>query len=277
MVGVLVALSLLMITLHFRETPTGGMHAIQDAGATVLRPFQVAAERIARPFRDTVGYFDGLIDAKGENERLRAENERLLLQATQYRAAYEENKVLKEYANYRAPRAYPEDFDHIAAAVISRPASQFEQQVIVQAGSDAGVGLNDPVVSPAGVLVGLVTDVTRDTAQVTLLLDASIAVSAEVLGRGATGVVKNGAAGSDTLVLDLVKKKLRVEAGDRVVTAGTRVGADPSLYPRAIPIGTVTFVGQRDTDVFKSIQIEPLVDFDKLRSVLVLAAKDVNR
>ena len=79
MVGVLVALSLLMITLHFRETPTGGMHAIQDAGATVLRPFQVAAERIARPFRDIVGYFDGLIDAKGENERLRAENERLLL------------------------------------------------------------------------------------------------------------------------------------------------------------------------------------------------------
>ena len=38
-----------------------------------LRPFQVAAERVARPFRDAYGYFAGLAHAKSENEKLRRE------------------------------------------------------------------------------------------------------------------------------------------------------------------------------------------------------------
>ena len=54
-------LSLLLITLSFREPTTGALHGVQSAGATVLRPFEVGAERIARPFRDTYGYFRGLV------------------------------------------------------------------------------------------------------------------------------------------------------------------------------------------------------------------------
>ena len=46
-----------------------------------------------------------------------------------------------------------------------------------------------------------------------------------------------------------------------------------SLFPRGIPIGTVESVGQQDVDLFKRIQIAPLVDFDSLSAVMVLIAK----
>ena len=47
--GVLVLLSLVLITIYFREPAGGGLHGVQSGGATVLRPFEVGAERIAAP------------------------------------------------------------------------------------------------------------------------------------------------------------------------------------------------------------------------------------
>ena len=58
--------------------------------------------------------------------------------------------------------------------------------------------------------------------------------------------------------------------GDEIVTAGWRAGALSSLYPKGIPIGKVTSVGQTDTDLFQQVQVDPYVDFGSLDAVLVL-------
>ena len=65
-------LSLILITISFRESSTGALGGVQGAGATVLRPFEVGAERVARPFRDVYGYFASLVHVKRENGRLKA-------------------------------------------------------------------------------------------------------------------------------------------------------------------------------------------------------------
>ena len=57
--------SLVLITVSFRSSALDG---VQGTGATVLRPFEVAADRIARPFADTVGWVRGRVDATHENE-----------------------------------------------------------------------------------------------------------------------------------------------------------------------------------------------------------------
>ena len=84
MVGGLVLLSLILITFSFRASSTGALHSVESAGVTVLRPFEVAAERVARPFRDVYGYFRGLVHAKSENERLRQQVNELRQQARAY-------------------------------------------------------------------------------------------------------------------------------------------------------------------------------------------------
>ena len=68
--GCLVLASLVLITVSFRSTALDG---VQGVGATVLRPFETAADRVTRPFRDTVGWFQGLVNAKNENAKLRAQ------------------------------------------------------------------------------------------------------------------------------------------------------------------------------------------------------------
>ena len=67
-VGVLVLLSLVLITVSFRSSALDG---VQSTGATILKPFEVAADRVTRPFRDTVGWFHGLVDARSDNRRRR--------------------------------------------------------------------------------------------------------------------------------------------------------------------------------------------------------------
>ena len=70
-VAALTVFSLALVTVYFRESDNGALHSVQSAGASDLRPFEVSAERIARPFRDAAGWFGGLIDAKSENAKLK--------------------------------------------------------------------------------------------------------------------------------------------------------------------------------------------------------------
>jgi rod shape-determining protein MreC len=271
-VGLLVLLSLTMITISFREEQGGPLHDLQSAGATALRPLQVGAERVVRPFRDAYGWFADLFAAKGEAERLRVENERLRQEAVQFRNAYAENRTLREFLDYKAPPTYPGDFDPVFAAVIGHPSTLFVQQVVIAAGKDDGVRVDDPVVNADG-LVGRVTAVTPDTAQVTLLTDESTSVSARDLQTEATGLVENGRAGSTSLVLSRVEKRYEVHQGDEIVTAGSQRGQLPSLFPRGISVGRVTFVGRTDTDLYLRIQVRPSVDFGSLDAVVVLVPK----
>jgi rod shape-determining protein MreC len=267
----LVLVSLVLLTVYFRESGTGRLHDAQSTGAAVLRPFEVAANRVAQPFRDLSGWISGLTHAKAQNEKLRREVDQLRQQLIQSQTARQENATLQKLLGYRDGRAFPRDYrgHNVAAAVIGRPQSQFEQQIVIAAGSRDGIRLHDPVVTNDG-LVGQVTKVARSSAQVTLLNDESSAVSAVDLASNASGVLRHGPGGQTTLVLDRVTKDQVVERGDRVVTSGWRAGELASLYPRGIPIGVVTSVGQTDVDLYKQIQVRPFVDLGSLSAVLVL-------
>jgi rod shape-determining protein MreC len=265
-VGFLAVLSLALVSVYFRESPGGPLHDAQGAGAAVLRPFQIGVERVSRPFRDLYGWFDGLLAAKGENERLRAELEELRRQAIQNEtAAQEYNELLKSLAFHDLPGL--REFRRVNTRVIGHPPSQYEKEVVIAAGSDSGVKLHDPVIS-GGTLVGEVTSVFPSQAKVTLLTDETSAVSARDLSSGAIGLVQAGP--GDSLVLDRITRDKEVREGNLVVTAGSRVGRLPSLFPSGIPIGYVSSVGQSDTDPHKQIQVQSHIDLSDLYAVTVL-------
>jgi rod shape-determining protein MreC len=268
--GVLVVLSLALITVYFRESDGGALHGVQGAGATVLRPFEVGAERVAAPFRDAYGWFRGLVDAKSENGRLRAEVDKLRQEVIQNQTAVQENKTLRQQLGYVDGPRFPADFSAINARVLARPPGEFEQQIVVSAGSADGVKPHAPVVTADG-LVGNVTLVTRSASRVTLLTDEQSAVAAVDLQTKAVGIVRHGSGGS--LILDRVSKDQQVNDGDTIITAGTQSGALPDLYPRGIQIGKVSSVGQSDTDLYKQIQVAPFVRFSSLDSVVVLQSQ----
>ena len=266
----LVLLSLALLTVSLRESPEGILHGAQRIALSALAPIEAGGERVARPFRDAWGYAADLAAAKAENERLRREIEALRRQAVGDQTAVRENQELRELLNFRDGPRFPAGYAAVATRVIGRPPSVYNlQEVVIAAGSGDGVRVNDPVVTQDG-LVGRVSEVTTNAAKVTLLTDSTMAVSSLVLQSGAPGIVRHGPSGGGALVLDRVAKEETVREGDTVITAGWRSGKLESLYPRGIPIGTVTGVGQQDVDLYKRVQVAPLVDFDSLAEVIVL-------
>jgi rod shape-determining protein MreC len=266
-----VLLSLALITGSFRESSDGPLHDAQGAVASALQPLEVAVERVARPFRDAWAWTEDLFEARSENEELRAENEQLQQQYIQAESALQQNVVLKRLLDYREGPTFPGDYDGVAAEVIARPASAFEQEIVVSAGTNDGVDVNAAVVTADG-FVGTVTKVTEDAARVRLLTDESSAVSAVDVRTGASGVVVHGQSG-DSLVLDRVSKKEVVQVGDEITTAGWRSGRLASIYPKGIPIGRVSYVGQLNTDLWQQVLVVSDVDFASLDAVLVLVPR----
>jgi rod shape-determining protein MreC len=268
-VGCLVAASLVLLTVSFRSTALDG---VQSGGVSVLRPFEIAATRVARPFRDASSWTRGLFHAKSENRKLRSQVEQLNQQLAGYEAAKNANRYLGHLLKYRHSPTFPTDYTTVAAEVLTSP-TVFDQTVTIAAGSNDGIEPQDVVVTADG-LVGQVTKVTGSVSQVMLITAEDSAVRAlDAQSSGAVGDLEPGSA-SDTLSLTLVGKDKSVRFNDEIVTAGSPGGGElPSIFPANIPIGVVTSVGQNETDIFKQIQVQPFTDLSSLQSVLVLVPK----
>lgn len=266
----LVVVSLILLTVYLRESDDGALHGAQRLGQAALHPFVVAGERVARPFQDAYGWFSDLVDVKGERDRLQAQVQELQQQAVENENAVQENERLRNLLGYvDGPRLA--DFERIPTRVIAQPSGPFEQTILVAAGSSDGVKIDSPVVTPDG-LVGRVTKVSGDAAQVTLLTDVSLKVSAFDAETQAKGILQRSPSSSG-LILDRVDKDIRVGVGDLIETSGWQAGDLKSLYPTGIPIGKVTSVGLQDIDLFQRIQVEPFVNFDSLSEVIVLVQR----
>jgi rod shape-determining protein MreC len=272
-VGGLVLLSLVLVTISFRENGDGPLASAQEGAATVLRPFQVATDRVAEPFRDAYAWGESLLGARSDAARLERENEALRQQVVESQLAVRENARLRQLLAYRNGPRFPEGYTGLAAAVINRPAGAYAQSIVVAAGRNDGIRVDDPVVTQDG-LVGRVSRVSSRTAKVTLLTDDQHAASARDVDTDAFGIVRSGNGPRAPLRLDRVPKEARVRVGDTIVTSGWSSPRLSSLYPRGIRIGRVTSVGLADTDLYTQVQVTPFADLSSLEAVLVLLPKD---
>jgi rod shape-determining protein MreC len=270
--GVLVALSIVLLTAYFGEGPGGLLHAMQRGAQEAFQPIETGVSRATKPFRDLVGWGGDTISAKSENDKLKNENADLRKQVSRAQAAEDENRKLRGLVGLPKNPAYPDGVDPLTARVIGRSPTVWSEAVQIDAGSSDGVRVDQPVVTRGG-LVGRVTSVTGGTATVTLIVDASSAVSAQVLPDGKFGVVRPKVGNPNDMQLQYLDKNTNVKKGNVVITSGTTDQKLESLFPKGIPIGRVKRVDQTELDVYERIHIEPFADFKRMEFVQVLRAK----
>jgi len=270
----LVIVALALVTISFRSPTAGALHDAQGVGSTVLRPFQIAATRIAQPFRDAYDYVDGLANARADLKRQKQIDRNLRERDIHIAAQAALLPSVLKLLHFVRGRSFPNDFRAVSTSVTSPPGGPFAHTLAIDAGSSDGVRLDSPVVSGEG-LVGIVSNVFPHTAKVTLLTDPDSFASARDIDTQVRGMVHTGPGG--TLIRDQVSKQFRVRDGDKLVTAGTHNARYPDLYPYGIPIGTVTSVSATDTATFLQVQVQPFANLGSLESVAVLVPKKPRR
>jgi rod shape-determining protein MreC len=273
--AIFVALSIGMLTAYFGESGGGVLHTMQRGAQEAFAPLETGATRALKPFRDLFGWFGDTLDAKGENEDLRTEVERLRRQLGVAETARHDVRELRRLVGLTESDGYPVGTEPVAARVILRSPTVWYSTLKVDKGSDDGIRRDQPVVA-AGGLVGKITDVTGGTAEVTLITDASSAVSGQVMPNGATGIVHPVVGNPDDLLLDLIAKGRRVTEGTTVVTSGFESDGVRSIFPRGIAIGRVTKVDPEEAEQFQRVHIEPLADIRGIDYVQILTERGVS-
>ena len=251
-----------LLILLFRSATV--VQAMAVAGTQVLVPVQrVLAETgvATNRFFQAIGELDKL---RADNARLNASNDQLTLEnARLAEAAIVAQQGVKLDA---AQRALP--YKTITAPVIARDPSGVLKTIVIGAGKDQGVKVDQIVLSEQGV-VGRVSEAGSNYAKVLLVTDSSSSVSALVQTSRASGIVR-GQYG-DTLVMEWILQSDPVKQGDVVVTAGLGIGNElRSLYPKGLVIGTVVDVTKAEVSAYQRAVVAPAVDLRKLENVLVI-------
>jgi rod shape-determining protein MreC len=265
----LVVASIVMLTAWFGESSGGFFHTLQKGAQEAFAPLETGTDRALKPFRDLVGWFGDTFHAKGENKKLKAENEDLTKRLGENDTARHDVRELRALIGLKRDQGFPQGTKPIGARVIVRSPTVWYSTVKINKGSSDGIRRNQPVIA-AGGLAGKVTTVTGGNAEVTLLTDSTSAVSAQVMPNGANGIVKSEVGRPDDLLLDFIQKNRRVTKGTTVVTSGFTSSKVESLFPRGIPIGRVTRVDLDEVSLYQRVHLKPFADLRRIEYVQVL-------
>lgn len=270
-VGLLVAASLTLLTMSYREGSTGVVGSVQNGAVELTAPFASIAHRVTSPFVDAWHWTTGLIDAREQTAKLHRLEAQVGRDASMIKSL--EARLATAQKNAHWVQENPK-FHTVSGSVIAASPDSDTPSVLLGIGSDDGVQINDPVIAPVsegGALVGRVAHVTGSTATVQVLLDPAIGVTATVQGeQGANGTIVPSTGTPGELTMAEVPQSVLVKNGDTVVTTGY-TGRLKSIYPDGIPIGRVTYVRNDDLgQQNKQIQVTPFVNFDNLGGVVVL-------
>ena len=263
--ALLIVGSFVLLTVTYGQ----GSNGVQRSVSAIFSPIQSVADRALKPGRDLVNWFDQTFDARGRNEDLQGELRKAREEAVGTNAALAENAQLRKLLQLDRGGAIPSGYAPVTGRVIARSPTVWFADVTIDAGSDEGVGVNDPVVNGDG-LVGTVSAVTGGSAQVTLIADHSSAVSAKVVPVAVQGVIRPNVGDPNDLILDFIDSTKHVHKGQSVVTAGWRSQEIESRFPPNLPIGEVTTASIREQEASQQVHVRPYADLRDLDLVQVL-------
>jgi rod shape-determining protein MreC len=265
--ALLVVLSLLLLTAYFGESGGGSLHGVQRTFLTVVSPIQDGANKALKPVRDLFGWFGDTLHAKGQRDELRKQIDRLRPELV---AAQAEKRTYQQLlALYHLNQLGVSAYHPVAATVVGKSPNIWYSTVTIDKGTPDGVRVNDPVVNGEG-LVGKVVAVEPDGAQVDLITDSMMGVSARIGTGRATGIVQPKVGDPNDLLLQYLPANTRANKGEYVVTSGTVAGPDDSLYPPGLLIGQVT--SENEESAYKSVNVRPMANLHNLDIVQVLTA-----
>jgi rod shape-determining protein MreC len=255
--GLVVLSALMILNLPSRTTARFKL----GIGSVFLPLFGLAssAQQLAETAGDTALPRSELLK---EMEKLRRENEQLRFQARQAEDTALENARLRQLLGWQRQAPWKLKL----AKVVLREPSNWWRTVQIDLGSRDGVQVNQPVLTPEG-LVGRIASVSLTRSQVLLLGDPNCKVSAQV--ENAThdsGIIgSSGPLNSEFVEMGYLSGNANLKPGQLVKTSG-----NGGIYPRNIPIGTVVDSDTVEYGLATVARVKLAANLNALEEVLVI-------
>lgn len=211
-------------------------------------------------------YLD-LVAVREENERIRAELDRLHDEHTRLLGVMQENARLRAMVGFAESHA---QLELVPARVIAKEVSTFFRVVSIRLEvRDTRVAPGMPVVASSGV-VGHVFEVAGPYAEVMLAVDPRSSIDVLVQHNRARGVLQGLGNDDDyRATIAYLLRRDRVAVGDVVVTSGMG-----GRYPADLVVGRIAAVREQTYGLFQEVEVEPAVDFSRVEELFVVIGSD---
>jgi rod shape-determining protein MreC len=222
-----------------------------------IGPLQGGVTRMISGLDEIKQDYVALLGVRAENKRLQLLVDKYLSELGEYREAYSNYLHFEELLEFKQKL----EFKALSARVVGKDPDFWHQTIVVDRGRADDV-LEGMVVFNAAGVVGQIIHTAEHHAKVLLANAPSSAIDAMIQKNRTRGILKG--TGKDGFILQYVLKSADVAVGDQIVTAG--IGG---IFPAGIPLGTVSKIHLKRRGMFQEIEVEPLVDFQRLEFVLI--------
>lgn len=259
----LIILVILLVLVNLTAANRQDITVVERAIRTLYTPLQSGVSGVSDTFQN---WRTHLADKNTLEQRLQEvsrQNQQLKLENQMLKEDQAELKRLRGIVNFKENSFI---YDLIAARVIARSPNNWYSTVTIDKGSQDGIRKNMPVINPEG-LVGRVSSVTDNSAQIFLITDREVAVGAILQEIRETNGIVEGLGDNNLLRMRNIPYYSTIRKGERVVTSGLS-----EYYPKGIAIGTIETVAREPNGLLLSASVKPAVNFNKLEEVLIISA-----
>lgn len=254
-----VSITLVIVNLRGGSGPLSGFHS---AISGALGGLERAVATVFSPVTNFADFWSNTRDQKARIDSLEKENGELQVEVKRLaddRARADALDGMLKVAGLGRYRVVP------AEVIAVGPAQEFAWTATIDAGSVDGVQIDMTVINGRG-LVGRVAAVTRSTATVVLLTDASSSVGARVAGSQEIGIL-SGQGKPDEVQYQLLDPLATLDKGAALVTFGSR---DDKPFVPGVPIGEVLSVSGTAGQLSRVATVRPFADVTALSIVGVV-------
>ena len=235
---------------------------VQNALSYIITPLQKGINGMGLWLADRADYFATIDELRQENEQLKTEldevkEKNLVLIQDQI----ELNNLRELYAlDNKIP-----GYEKVAARVIGKSSGNWFSTFTIDKGSKDGILVDMNVICGNG-LVGIVTDVTDNSATVRSIIDDNSNVTGMLITSSDTCNIRGDLELIDSgyVHLEYLRGDVNVSDGDMIVTSNIS-----SKYIEGILIGYAKNVSDDANSLTQSGYLVPAVDFEHMTEVLV--------
>ncbi|MBN1697826.1 MAG: rod shape-determining protein MreC [Spirochaetales bacterium] len=249
-----------------------GVRQFESVGFSFFSTFQSGIADLTVSFSEAFSYLGDYKKLKTELEDTKNKLELFYTLTNELSELKRQNRILRGLLgfSYMIPSLYGDDVRQIPAVIIAKQPGNHALSFVVNRGEKDGVKVDMPVVawySKHQGLVGKVVDTGINTAVVMPLFNDSFHIAASFESSGYEGLVKGMGDNTPHVLLQYLEKqaKSEIKYGDLLVSSG--VGR---LFPKGIHIGKVKVITSKPYETSMECELEPVVDFSRLREVFIL-------
>lgn len=267
-VGIVLLAVLLIIGLG-AAARGGKISFLQNATGVLKAPMQKVLSSTVNWVNSIYGYLYEYDSLMAENESLRSQLADAQKSARDGIAASEENVRLRRLLELREQHT---SYEMESAKVVLWSSSNWSSAFTISKGEDSGIELGDPVITEYGAVVGQITELGKNWATVSTIIDIDMSVGAFVGVTGNSGMVvgEYSYMKDKQAKLTFLADGAQIFVGDDVLTSGSG-----GAFPAGLMIGTLTAVQTEAGGQIEFGIVKPQCDLDSLVQVFIIKSYEV--